>query len=345
MKTVTLGEGNTPLIQSLRIGPREGMDRLFFKLENTNPSGSYKDRFAAAEVEHVLASGAKGCLATSSGNTGSALAAYCARYGLPCVILVGDTTPAGKLAQMQAHGARVLRVRDFLSAPSVAQQAFATLPDMAKELGLSLVVSAYRYCPTGMAGVESLSRELVERLEEIHHVFVPVGGGGLFTAVCRGLEKASGAKPRVHCVQPAGCATVVGAFERGDDVISPVESTTRISGLSVPFDIDGRLALGYLRQSGGQAFAVSDQEVFEAQQMLLREEGVYAEPAGAAALAGLRRAQRLGSVKRNDTAVCLVTGHGFKDPESIQLAASKYPADSIEVNELKDKIVGLVRCA
>jgi len=118
MKTVTLGEGNTPLIRSLRVGPHEGLDRLFFKLENTNPSGSYKDRFVAAEVEQVLASGAKGCLATSSGNTGSALAAYCARYGLPCVVLVGETTPAGKLAQMQAHGARVLRVRGFLSSPS-----------------------------------------------------------------------------------------------------------------------------------------------------------------------------------------------------------------------------------
>lgn len=345
MMTVTLGEGHTPLIRSVRIGPREGLERLFFKLENTNPSGSYKDRFAAAEVARVLASGAKGCLATSSGNTGAALAAYCARYGLPCVILAGTTTPAGKLAQMQAHGARVLRVHDFLSSPTVVQAAFAALPATAAELSLSLVVSAYRYCPLGMAGVESLSRELLEQSPLLQHVFVPVGGGGLFTAVCRGFEKATGAKPLIHCVQPAGCATVVAAFERGDDAIYPVESTTRISGLSVPFDIDGRLALSYLRQSGGRAFGVSDEDVFEAQQMLLRDEGVYAEPAGATALAGLRVALREGVVKPHETAVCLVTGNGFKDPDSIQLAASKYPEHSVEVGELKERIFGLVRCA
>src|SRR5579862_6156284 len=127
MATVSMGEGHTPLVQSVRIGPKLGLDRLFFKLENTNPSGSYKDRFAAAEVAHVLALGAKGCLAASSGNTGSALAAYCARYSLPCVIIVGTMTPAGKLAQMQAHGARVLRVRDLLSSAVVAQKALEAL--------------------------------------------------------------------------------------------------------------------------------------------------------------------------------------------------------------------------
>src|SRR6476619_477928 len=97
MVKVTLGEGNTPLVQSVGIAAELGLKRLFFKLENTNPSGSYKDRFAAAEVADVLASGGKGCLATSSGNTGSALAAFCARYSLPCIIVVGTNTPLGKL--------------------------------------------------------------------------------------------------------------------------------------------------------------------------------------------------------------------------------------------------------
>jgi threonine synthase len=343
MVNVTLGEGHTPLVPSVQIGPKLGLDGLFFKLENTNPSGSYKDRFAACELAHVLASGAKGCLATSSGNTGSALAAYCARYCLPCVILVGTTTPAGKLAQMQAHGARVLRVRDFLSSPSVAQAAFDKLPSIAAGLGLALVVSAYRYCPTGMAGVESLPCELLEQATAIQHVFVPVGGGGLFTAVCRGFQKASAAMPLVHCVQPAGCATVVLAFERGDDTISPIESTTRISGLSVPFDVDAGLALGYLRKSGGQAIAVADDRVFEAQHMLLREEGIYAEPAGAAALAGLLEAHRQGRIKRHQTVICLVTGNGFKDPESIQAVAAQSPATSVEVADLQTTIAGLLQ--
>ena len=98
--------------------------------------------------------------------------------------------------------------------------------------------------------------------------------------------------PRVHAVQPAGCATVVGPFQRGENSIQPIESTTRISGLSVPFDIDGTLALDNLRKFGGQGLAVTDDEVFEAQRALFESEGIYAEPAGAAALAGLQGAIR-----------------------------------------------------
>jgi threonine synthase len=343
MVKVTLGEGNTPLVQSVGIAAELGLNRLFFKLENTNPSGSYKDRFAAAEVADVLASGGKGCLATSSGNTGSALAAFCARYSLPCIIVVGTNTPVGKLVQMQAHGARVLRVRDFLNSPTVAKQAFETLAEVAVELDLRLVVSAYRYSPKGMQGVEPLSAELVDQSSnEIRHVFVPVGGGGLFTAVCRGFEARS-KKPLIHCVQPEGCPTVVAAFERGTDTIEPVESTTRVSGLSVPYDIDASLALGQLRKFGGRAFRVSDNEVLDAQQMLLRQEGIYAEPAGATALAGLRRALADKLVKPEETTICLVTGHGSKDPDSIQMAAAKSPVATLEVQDLKKTISGLVK--
>lgn len=345
MTFVNLGEGNTPLIKSVRIGPSlDRVDRLFFKLENTNPSGSYKDRFAAAEVERVLASGTKGCLATSSGNTGASLAAYCARYNLPCLIVVNSDTPAGKLAQMQAHGAQVLCVHDFTASPSIAQRIFDILAEIAVELGMSLVVSAYRYCPVGMTGVEAIAQEITQQCDSaIDHVFVPVGGGGLFTAVCRGFKKAA-TRPRIHVVQPAGCPTVVTAFERGDDRIEPVESTTRISGLSVPFDIDAGLALYHLRQSGGHAFAVCDEEVFEAQRILLGQEGICTEPAGATALAGLCRALREGIVRRSDTVVCLVTGHGFKDPESLSVAASRHPVTTVEIQGLKDIISELIRC-
>lgn len=344
MAQITLGEGNTPLVGSVRIGRLLGCDHLFFKLESTNPSGSYKDRFAAAEVTRMLASGANGCLATSSGNTGSALAAYCARYDLPCSIVVNSDTAAGKLAQMQAHGARVFCVRDFTISALVAQNTFETLAQVAEELGLSLVVSAYRYCPVGMAGVERIAQELIEQCESvIDHVFVPVGGGGLLAAVCRGFKKARGPRPRIHAVQPAGCPTVVAAFEHDDDLIHPVESTTRISGLSVPFDIDAGLALSHLREFSGRAFGVSDEEVFAAQHFLLSQEGICAEPAGATALAGLCRALRDGVVRRTETVVCLVTGHGLKDPESINLAASRYPTTLAEVAGLRDAIAGLVR--
>lgn len=347
MTRATLGEGDTPLIRSVYIGPSLGLSNLFFKLENCNPSGSYKDRFAAAEVSRLLRLGAKGCLATSSGNAGSALAAYCARYRISCAIVVNQHAPAGKLAQIQAHGAQVFRVRGFITSPVVTDAVFACLSRLSRNRGLPLVVSAYRFCPEGMAGVESLSVELAQQLTQgIDHVFVPVGGGGLFSAVCRGFEHSGQHRPCVHAVQPKGCSTVVAAFERGDSEIRPVESTTRISGLSVPNDIDASHALELLRKSGGLGIGVQDDEVFEAQRLMLGREGIYCEPAGATAVAGLGEAAQCGVVCRDDNVVCLVTGNGFKDPDSIRNAAARNASLLVDPGELEDAILkGIQTCA
>jgi threonine synthase len=334
---VTLGEGNTPLVESVRIGPRYGASGLSFKLENCNPSGSYKDRFIAAALQHMLDSGARACLATSSGNTGSALAAYCARYGVRCFIAVNSDAPAGKLAQMRAHGAEVLRIPRFVTDPAVTTAVFALLQQLSERYRAHLIVSAYRYCPEGMQGVESISAELARDDAQLDHVFVPVGGGGLYSAVARGFEVAS-RSVRIHAVQPTGCSTVVASFLRGDDEIRPVQSTTRVSGLSVPFDIDAGRALGYLRVSGGLGLAIDDDAVFAAQAMLLEEEGIYCEPAGAAALAGWIAAIECGRVSPADRAVCLVTGHGFKDPASIDAAAALHPGLALEPEELFDQL-------
>lgn len=325
--TVTLGEGSTPLIPSLRIGPRLGINNLYFKLESLNPSGSYKDRFIASQMKLMLDMGARACVATSSGNTGSALAAFCARYGVRCLLVVNEAAPTGKLLQMKAHGAGIVRVRGFGVDSTITQQTFEALAQLSAEDGIPLVVSAYRYCPEGMAGVESLGVELRDRAAE---VFVPVGGGGLYVAVCRGL---AGSGTRAHVVQPAGCSTVVAAWQRGDDAIIPVTSTTRISGLAVPFDIDATLALAQLRAGGGLGVTVEDEAVYEAQRMLLHEEGVFAEPAGATALAGLIQAIGQGWRPRGPVA-CLVTGTGFKDMESIGAAAAGAPETMLDSHDM-----------
>jgi threonine synthase len=339
---VTLGEGKTPLVASARIGPRHGASRLLFKLELCNPTGSYKDRFIAAEVACILRRGAGACVATSSGNTGSSLAAYCARYGLRCVIVVNAGAPAGKLAQMQAHGARVMRIPAFVTDPAVTEHVFAQLEELAESNNVPLVVSAYRYCPEGMAGVESIAAELGEQAPDVEHVFVPVGGGGLYTAVVQGFERMR-RRPRVHAVQPEGCSTVAASFARGDDEIRPVVGTTRVSGLAVPFDIDAGRALERLHACGGQAFAVSDDAIFAAQAMLMEEEGIYCEPAGAAALAGWLRAIEAGHVRREDPAICLVTGHGSKDPASVEAIAGRHPAIEIAPGRVGARIEEFLR--
>ena len=338
-RLATLGEGNTPLVPSITIGPKLGLENLYFKLEHCNPTGSYKDRFIAAEITRLLDLGVKACVATSSGNTGSSLASYCTRYEIACSIVVGSETPIGKLEQMRSHGAHVFQVAGFISLPGVTDSVLQTLERLCHERNLALVISAFRYCPVGMTGVQSISFELSRQCGgRLDHVFVPVGGGGLFTAVCRGFDGVSGPKPEVHVVQPRGCPTVVEAFERGVDEIRIVQSTTKISGLAVPFDADAGLALKALRDNGGSAFGVEDEEVHEAQRAMLAEEGIYCEPAGAAALAGLRRAVEKDRVRRGDGIVCLVTGHGFKDPDSIARAAAEYPPVLLEGNQLHEKL-------
>jgi threonine synthase len=320
-------------------GPALGLSNLFFKLENCNPSGSYKDRFVVNEIRRCLKNNVAACVATSSGNTGSSLAAYCARYGVRCFVIVNADAPAGKLEQMQAHSAQVFRVNGFISSPETTRRVFDLLSRLSLERNVPLIVSAFRYCPEAMSGVETISHELQNQLPGVHHVFVPVGGGGLFSAVCRGFRKGAVRGPRIHAVQPRACSTVVAAFERGDDEIVPIESHTRVSGLSVPFDIDASLALGLLRECGGAGFAVEDDEVFEAQQLMLSKEGIYCEPAGAAALAGLRRAVKQRIVKADDSVVCLVTGHGFKDPESIRRATRSSTSNAINENELESSLL------
>jgi threonine synthase len=332
-----MGENRTPLADAGRIA-----GNLWFKLESCNPTGSYKDRFIAAELTRVLADGRSICVATSSGNTGSSLAAYCARYGVPCVILVNADAPSGKLMQMQAHGAKLLRIPGFVTSPGTTQQVFAQLTEFTQGTNAALVVSAFRYCPTGMQGVKAIAREIVEQLPEVSHVFVPVGGGGLFSAVS---EEMQAIQPGtcVHAVQPEGCATVWNAFRSGSAEIAPVNSTTRISGLSVPFDIDAGLAVRRLREGGGQAFAVSDPAVFQAQRDLLWQAGIYSEPAGATALAGYYQAREQGIVTDREVSVCLVTGHGFKDPASIEEAAREQPGITVNPADVRAALEEVAR--
>lgn len=318
---------STPCWRSARIGYD-----LWFKLESCNPTGSYKDRFVAREMERVGASGAKTILATSSGNTGAALAAYSARAGIRCVIVAAPDAPAGKVAQMRAHGACVVRVPGFTKDALVTERVMAAMRRSSEECGIPLVVSAFRYCPYGMDGVSSIADELLALAPR--HVFVPVGGGGLYAAVARGFL-AAGVGVRVHAVQPAGCGTVVDAWISGARTAAVPRGETTVSGLSVPVDIDATLALRLLYETGGQGLAVADEEVFSAQRRLLCEEGVFCEPAGAAAAAGWLRAVAEGRVDGSERAVCLVTGHGGKDPVSIAAAADLVVSPLVDAADME----------
>lgn len=319
---ITLGEGNTPLVRSRRIGLAAELPHLFFKLDYATPTGSYKDRFAAAAVSHMFAAGQKRCVATSSGNTGAALAAYCAAAGIECRIAIVEAAPEGKLQQMLAYGARLYRIRGFGIDPRVSAAVMEAVQRLGSRPGAATQISAYAFSPLGMSGVKTLSYEIAEQLgSPPGHVFCPAGGGGMIVAVARGFADLVRAGklprgPRIEIVQPEGNDTIATPL-REEREARDVHCTTRISGLQVPTVIDGPLAIEVVRASGGTGHVVSDAAVWEAQARLAREEGIFCEPAAAVALAGALAAAREGRLDRAGPVVCCVTGSGFKDPNSV----------------------------
>ena len=319
---ITLGEGNTPLIRSRSIGPRFGLENLYFKLEMLNPSGSYKDRFAVSAVNHMRRVGETRCVATSSGNTGAALAAYCAAANIGCEIALVETAPVGKLKQMMSYGAKIYRVRGFGLDPQVTSEVFDRLEATAGEDDTAFQVSAFVYSPHGMAGVRSISPEIHSQLPEVAHVFCPTGGGGLAIAASQGFLQLSevgvrNEPARVHAVQPIGNNTIAGPLRDGAERAQEVECTALISGLQVASITDGHLAVPACRQTRGTGVLVDDEFTWEIQADLARTEGVFCEPAAAISVAGAIQACRLGDVAPSDPMVCLITGMAFKAPESV----------------------------
>lgn len=340
---ITLGEGSTPLVRSRRIGREAGLDNLYFKLDSSNPSGSYKDRFAACAISHMLATGKRRCIATSSGNTGAALAAYCAAAGIDCQIAIVEAAPAGKLQQMLAYGANIFRVRGFGAEPDVSARVFAALVKMSQQPGSAIQISAFKFSPSGMTGVRSIAYELAEQLNgRVDRVFTQAGGGGLSVAVAQGFQILKRQNKieqlaRVECVQPEGNNTIAGALRDGLEVGQDVKCSTAISGLQVPNIIDGHDAIRECRATGGTGHLVTDGEVWEAQRRLCREEGIFCEPAAATSVAGALRAARDGLVDRHSVVVALITGVGFKDPMSVERMITDQGCPLIEVNELEER--------
>lgn len=317
-----------------------GLENLYFKLELTNPSGSYKDRFAASAVSGLLQKQMGFCLATSSGNTGAALAAYCAAAGIKCLLTVVDGAPIGKMKQMQVYGCETIMVKDFGKDAGVTKTIMSDLEKIADQFGSAVQISAYHYSPLGMAGVQTIAYEIAESPIDTRHVFSPAGGGGLTLAVVKGfLEWKEHVRdfyvPKVHCVQPEGNNTIAGPLRNGDIKATEIaKSSTSISGLQVPSILDGNEVVKLCRSVNGTGYTVTDEWVHRYQGKLALQEGVFCEPAGAVALAGVQKALEAGEIHSSDPVVCLITGHGFKDPVSAdvltKMAVDHYFLDSNE---------------
>lgn len=320
---IDLGQGATPLVRSVSIGPKAGLPELYFKLENLNPTGSYKDRFAGIAIGMARAAGVDRCIATSSGNTGAALAAFCAAADMECSLYVSENAPAGKLEQMLAYGANVYRVKDFTIDAAESARITEALSAGAASRGIQIFITAYARSPVPMAGIKTIAYELANDLDGIDDVFVPVGGGGLYVAIAKGFadlhgEAALAQMPRLHAVQPEGNDTVVTPLRAGAAAARPVSTSTTISGLGVGFVLDGDDVIATARETGGSGYIVDETEVLSLQRRLAQEEGILVEPAGAVSVLGALEALRRGELQPGSRTVCILTGHGFKDPVSVR---------------------------
>lgn len=334
---VSLGEGLTPLVPAQRLGARLGLEHLFFKLEYISPTGSYKDRFAAAAVSHMLAQGQRLCLATSSGNTGASLAAYCAVAGIRCVIALVETAAQEKVQQMLAYGATLHRVRGFGIDPEISQQVYDLVRQRAARPDAAMQVSAYHYSPAGMTGVETIAHELADLDLPIGHVFCPAGGGGLVLATARGFAR-RGLHVAVECVQPVGNDTIASVLRSGGNEARVVTCTTKLSGLQVPTVIDGNEVIQACRACGGNGHVVTDEEVWHVQQLMAREEGIFSEPAGALSVAGALRAAACGELRHDAVVVCVVTASGFKDRGALERMTKGREAKLIDAQGFAERL-------
>ena len=338
---ISLGEGNIPLVRSRNIGPALGLPNLYFKLENLNPTGSYKDRFAAALVSEMAGNGQTQCIATSSGNTGAALAAYCAAAQIKCIIAVVDGAPMPKLKQMQLYGAELLMIDGFGTSAEVTSRVMDHLENLTKKRNLPLPISAYRFCASGMAGVESISHEILDVLGDAAEIFVPAGGGGLTLAVARGVM-AKNKPAKVHCIQPEGNDTIATSLRTGVAAKSVGHSTTRISGLQVASVLDGNETIAACKTLGGTGQTVSDAAILRWHKELAFREGIFCEPAGAVALAGVEKAIFNGELDPAANIVCLVTGSGFKDMATVDSGFSLPPVKPADIDNSFKRLTELL---
>jgi threonine synthase len=302
---VTLFEGNTPLVPAPRIGELIGCE-LWLKVEGANPTGSFKDRGMTAAVTDAVARGQKVLLCASTGNTSASAAAYAARAGLACAVLIPEgKIAAGKLAQAVVYGAKIIQVRgNFDDCLELARKTASSFPHVA------LVNSVN---PVRIEGQKTAAFEIMDalgRAPDIHAL--PVGNAGNITAYWRGYKQwheagVVSAAPKMLGVQAAGAAPLV----HGAPVKNPETIATAIR-IGAPASWDGALAAQ--EQSNGQFRAVTDEALLSAYQLLASKEGVFVEPASATSVAGLLAARADGWAPEGSLVVATVTGNGLKDP-------------------------------
>jgi len=322
---VTLLEGNTPLIKSETLSKELDLN-LFFKYEGLNPTGSFKDRGMVMAVAKAVEEGSKAIICASTGNTSAAAAAYAARCGLKCIVLIPDGNIAlGKMAQSLMYGAEVLAIKGNFD------EALQIVKEIANEHPISLVNSLNPY---RIEGQKTAAFEISDTLKNApDFLAIPVGNAGNITAYWKGFREyydagKNASLPKMLGFQAAGAAPIV-----KNEIVANPETVATAIRIGNPASWQGAKAA--ISESHGFINSVTDEEILAAYKLLALKEGVFAEPASAASLAGVLKYKSQALFNSGDTVVCVLTGNGLKDQEN----AIKQSTEPIKIPAQKSSVL------
>ena len=328
---VTLGEGSTPLVFAPRLSERIDC-QVFIKCEGLNPTGSFKDRGMTVAVSKAMEDGARALICASTGNTSASAAAYAARAGIRCaVILPAGKIASGKLVQAIAHGARIVSINGNFD------DALRIVRELGKNGEFAIVNSIN---PNRIAGQKTAAFEIVDELGDAPDIHIlPLGNAGNLTAYAAGYSEyeqlgKSRALPRMIGIQAENAAPI---FHRR--VIEKPETVA--SAIRIGNPASWEAAQRAIDDSGGAVDIVMDREILEAQSWLAQTEGIFVEPASAAPIAGLfklAREKRRDLIPKDATVVCTCTGHGLKDPEIVSAKFSQAAPVAPNIEAVREAI-------
>ena len=315
-RVVTLGEGGTNLNRCLRLSEALGLKELYVKNEGENPTGSFKDRGMTVGVTKALELGMRRVACASTGNTSASLAAYAAKAGLECTILIPSGKVAfGKLVQAIIHDARVLQIQGNFDA------ALSIVRHLCTKHQIYLLNSIN---PHRLEGQKTIAYEIRDQLGcAPDKLIVPVGNAGNISAIWKGFKELKRFDlirdlPQMIGIQAQGAAPIADSLRKGLSSVRPVERPETVAtAIRIGCPVNWKKAVRAVNESGGLVETVSDQAILEAQRLLASREGLFVEPASAASIAGLRKLVDMQKICRDERIVCIATGHGLKDPDIV----------------------------
>ncbi len=310
----SLSEGGTQLIRCSRLAGELGLKNLWIKFEGTNPTGSFKDRGMTVGITKAKELGMKTVTCASTGNTSASLSAYAGLAGLKCVVLIPEGKVAlGKLAQAMMHGATVVSVKGNFD------QALEVVMRSSERLGMYVLNSVN---PFRIEGQKTAAYEICDQLgKHPEYLYIPVGNGGNSAAYWKGFAEFEAlgivhGHPLIRGIQAEGAAPIAHLFEKNSKDLEPVKKPETVAtAIRIGNPANWKKTVRAIKESGGCASTVTDQQILWAQKSMATLEGIFAEPAGAAAVAGLKKDLELGKIDKSAEVVCVSTGHGLKDPD------------------------------